>query len=34
MESKGTENKSELSEGFSSMLNTMKISMVEVNPSI
>jgi hypothetical protein len=34
MESKGAENRSELSEGFPSMLNAMKTSMVEVNPSI
>jgi len=34
MENKDTKNKSELSKAFSSMLNTMKTSIREANPSI
>jgi len=34
MKNKDTEDKSELSEAFLSMLNTMKTLMQEVNPSI
>jgi len=34
MENKDTENKSEPNEAFSSMLNTVKTSMREVNPAI